>query len=166
MSTHSKIPSGLGTRRDKTYQEDEHDSYKLQGKLKEPTVCPTCSAVFHLGRWTWDAKPAGAHETQCPACHRIHDKYPKGLVTIKGPFKDTQHEQLAGVVRNMEEKEKKEHPLSRIMGIESQPEGLVISTTDTHLPRLIGEALKQAYHGELELHYDQDEQFIRVTWTR
>jgi NMD protein affecting ribosome stability and mRNA decay len=166
MSTHSKIPSGLGTRRDKTYQEDEHDSYKLPGKLKEPTVCPTCSAVFHLGRWTWAAKPAGAHETQCPACHRIHDKYPKGLVTIKGPFKDTQHEQLIGVVRNMEEKEKKEHPLSRIMGIESEPEGLVISTTDTHLPRLIGEALKQAYHGELELHYDQDEQFIRVTWTR
>ncbi len=41
MSTHSKIPSGLGARRDQTYQEDEHDTYKLQGKLKEPTVCPT-----------------------------------------------------------------------------------------------------------------------------
>ena len=50
MSTHSKIPSGLGARRDKTYQEDEHDTYKLQGKLKEPTVCPTCGAVFHKGR--------------------------------------------------------------------------------------------------------------------
>ena len=59
----------------------------------------------------------GAHETLCPACHRIHDKYPKGLVTIKGSFKDIQHEQLIGVVKNTEEKEKKEHPLSRIMGI-------------------------------------------------
>jgi len=28
------------------------------------------------------------------------------------------------------------------------------------------EALKHAYHGELDLHYDQDEQFVRVTWTR
>jgi NMD protein affecting ribosome stability and mRNA decay len=147
MSTHSKIPSGLGARRDQTYQEDEHDTYKLQGKLKEPTVCPTCGAVFHKGRWTWD-------------------KYPKGLVTIKGSFKDIQHEQLIGVVKNTEEKEKKEHPLSRIMGIESQPDGLIISTTDTHLPRRIGDALKHAYHGELELHYDQDEQFVRVTWTR
>jgi hypothetical protein len=88
-----------------------------------------------------------------------------GLVTIKGPFKDTQQEQLIGVVKNTEEKEKKEHPLSRIMAIESRPEGLVISTTDTHLPRRIGEGLKQAYHGELQLHYDQDEQFVRVTWT-
>jgi hypothetical protein len=53
MSTHSKIPSGLGARRDQTYQEDEHDTYNMQGKLTEPTVCPTCGAVFHKGRWTW-----------------------------------------------------------------------------------------------------------------
>ncbi|MEP6957354.1 MAG: BCAM0308 family protein [Nitrospirota bacterium] len=166
MSTHSRIPSGLGARRDRTVQEDEHDTYKPQGKLKEPTVCRTCGAVFQKGRWTWEKKPAGAHETLCPACHRIHDKYPKGLLTVKGPFKDTQHEQLIGVVKNTEEKEKKGHPLSRVVAIELQPEGLVISTTDTHLPRRIGHALKHAYRGELELHYDQDEQFVRVIWTR
>jgi len=166
MSTHSKIPSGLGARRDQTYQEDEHDTYKLRGKLKEPTACPTCGAVFRKGRWTWEAKPAGAHETVCPACHRIQDKYPKGLVTIKGPFKDTQREQLIGAIKNTEEKERKAHPLSRIMSIESLPAGLMISTTDTHLPRRIGEGLKHAYRGELELHYDQDEQFVRITWTR
>jgi NMD protein affecting ribosome stability and mRNA decay len=148
------------------YQEDEHDTYKLQGKLKEPTVCPTCGAVFHKGRWTWGAKLEGAHEALCPACHRIHDKYPKGLITIKGPFKDTQREQVIGLVKNTEEKEKKEHPLSRIMAIESQPDGLVVSTTDTHLSRRIGDSLKHAYLGELELHYDQGEQFVRVTWTR
>jgi hypothetical protein len=37
MFTHAKIPSGVGARRDQTYHEDEHDTYKLQGKLKEPT---------------------------------------------------------------------------------------------------------------------------------
>ncbi|MFI5223077.1 MAG: BCAM0308 family protein, partial [Nitrospirales bacterium] len=132
----------------------------------EPTVCPTCGAVFHHGRWTWEPRPSGAHETLCPACHRIHDKYPMGLVTIKGSFKDTQREQLIGLVKNTEEKEKKEHPLSRIMAIESQPDGLVVSTTDTHLSRRIGDSLKHAYLGKLELHYDQDEQFVRVTWTR
>ena len=54
----------------------------------------------------------------------------------------------------------------RIMLIEPKPEGLVISTTDTHFPRRIGEALKHAYHGELELHYNQDEDFVRITWMR
>jgi len=96
----------------------------------------------------------------------VRDKYPKGLVTIKGTFKDEQHEQVIGVVKNTEEKEMKEHPLSRIMAMEQRSEGLVISTTDTHLPRRIGEALKHAYHGDLQLHYDQEEEFVRVIWTR
>lgn len=34
MSAHSKIPSGLGTRRDQTYQEYEHDTYP-QGAVVE-----------------------------------------------------------------------------------------------------------------------------------
>jgi len=50
------------------------------------------------------------------------------------------------------------------MTIENRAEGLVVLTTDTHLPRRIGEALKHAHHGELELQYDKDEDFIRVTW--
>jgi hypothetical protein len=87
-------------------------------------------------------------------------------VTITGNFKDVQREQVQGVIRNAEAREMKEHPLSRIMGIERRPEGLVISTTDTHLPRRIGEALKHAYRGDLDFHYDRDEDFIRVNWAR
>ena len=166
MAPKTKTPAGLSARRDRAVQEYQHDTYKLRGKLKEPTVCPECSAVFHKGRWAWGPMPIRAEEVLCPACHRMRDKYPKGVVTIKGSFKDQEHEQVNGVVKNTEEKEKKEHPLSRIMAIETQRDGLVISTTDTHLPRAIGEALKHAYHGELELHYDKDEEFVRVTWTR
>ena len=166
MTTKSNPASGSGVRRDRTLQEYQHDTYKLRGKLKEPTVCTECRAVFHKGRWTWEPKPAGAYEITCPACLRIRDKYPKGFLTLKGSFADEQHEQVMGVVHNVETKEKQEHPLSRLMGVERRPEGLVVSTTDTHLPRRIGEALKHAYHGELELHYDDDEDFIRVIWTR
>lgn len=166
MTGKSPTPTGLGARRDRTVQEYQHDTYKLRGKLKEPTVCAECGAVFHKGRWTWGAKPAYAEEIICPACMRIRDKYPKGIVTLKGSFKDEQREQVIGVVKHAEKREKQEHPLSRIMSIDTKPEGLVISTTDTHLPRRMGEALQHAYHGELELHYDQDEDFVRVTWTR
>jgi NMD protein affecting ribosome stability and mRNA decay len=166
MSENTKPASGLGARRDRTVQEYQHDTYKLRGKLKEPTVCATCGSLFHKGRWTWEKAQADAEEIICPACMRIRDKYPKGFVTIKGGFKDEQHQQVIGLVKNTEDIEKKEHPLSRIMSIETKPEGLIISTTDTHLPRRIGEALKHAYHGELELHYEKDEDFVRVTWTR
>ena len=157
---------GAGARQDRTVQEFEHDTYKLQGKLQEPTACRDCGAVYHKGRWSWKDKPAGAHEVVCPACQRIQDHYPKGLLTLKGSFRDEKKDQIMGVIRNTESQEKKEHPLSRVMAIEEQREGLVVSTTDTHLPRRIGEALKHAYHGDLSLHYDKDEEFIRVTWTR
>jgi NMD protein affecting ribosome stability and mRNA decay len=166
MTAKVKRPARQGARHDRLVQEYQHDTYKLPGKLKEPTVCPECGAVFHKGRWTWGPAPSEAEQTTCPACHRIRDKYPKGLLTLKGSFIDEQHEQVMGVAHNTETKEKKEHPLSRIMAIERRPEGLVISTTDTHLPRRIGEGLKHAYQGELELHYDQDEEFVRVIWTR
>ncbi|MFQ5932201.1 MAG: hypothetical protein ACE5MM_07320, partial [Nitrospiraceae bacterium] len=61
---------------------------------------------------------------------------------------------------------KGEHPLSRIITIEEQDGTTVIATTDTHLPRRIGEALHHAYHGELSFHYNEDEDFIRVRWAR
>jgi NMD protein affecting ribosome stability and mRNA decay len=154
------------SRRDRLIQEYQHDTYKLPGKLKEPTVCPTCKAVFHKGRWSWAVPPSDAHQMLCPACHRIQDKYPKGLLTLKGAFPVEEHDQVLGLAKNTEVEETKEHPLSRIMSIDRQPEGIVVSTTDTHLPRRIGEALKHAYHGDLAVHYNQDEDFVRVTWTR
>ncbi len=52
------------------------------------------------------------------------------------------------------------------MGIDEEDDTIVISTTDTHLPRRIGEALHHAYHGELNLRYSKDQQFIRVLWVR
>ncbi len=42
----------------------------------------------------------------------------------------------------------------------------MVSTTDIHLPRRIGEALKRAYDGMLELDYDEDGYFLRASWTR
>ncbi|HMZ98990.1 MAG TPA: hypothetical protein PK063_17960, partial [Nitrospira sp.] len=68
-------------------------------------------------------------------------------------------------IRNTEAQEKKAYPLARIMTIEDREEGLVILTTDAHLPRRIGEALKHSHHGHLDIQYDQDEDFIRITWT-
>jgi hypothetical protein len=147
-------------------QEYQHDTYKLRGKLKEPTVCTECGAIFHKGRWTWGTRPKDSYEIVCPACMRVRDKYPKGLLTLKGSFKNEQKDQVMGVICNAEAQEKQLHPLSRIMGIEDRGENLIVSTTDSHLPRRIGEALQHAYHGELELQYNEDEDFIRVRWTR
>ena len=110
MASKLKSPAGHGPRRDRTVQEYQHDTYKLRGKLKEPTVCSGCGALFHKGRWTWGFVPKDATPTTCPACHRAHDRYPKGLVTITGKLNESQQEQVRGVIKNTEAREIREHP--------------------------------------------------------
>lgn len=153
-------------RHDRLIQEYRHDAYKSKLKMHEPTVCPQCGAVFHEGRWQWLSKPAQAHEEMCPACHRIHDEFPAGFVTLSGSFLNAHREELLHLVKNQEEHEKAEHPLKRIMKIEDQEDGVLVTTTDIHLARGIGEALHHAYQGELEFHYNEQENLLRVVWER
>ena len=153
-------------RRDRLVEESRHDAYKAKHKLHEPTVCAQCGAVFHDGRWQWLSKPAQAHEEMCPACHRIHDDFPAGYVSVGGSFFKDHREELLHLARNEEARAKAEHPLKRIMKIEDQDDGIQITTTDIHLARGIGEALHHAYQGELEYHYNAQENLLRVVWER
>jgi NMD protein affecting ribosome stability and mRNA decay len=166
MTRPARDPASRIPQRHRTIQEYEHDTYKQKGKLKEPAACPQCGAVFHKGRWTWNERPPRAHEAVCPACHRINDKYPKGMLTLTGSYFAANRTEILNLARNEEAREKQEHPLARIMAIEERPEGTVVLTTDSHLPRRIGEALHHAYDGDFAFHYDKGEQFIRVSWTR
>ena len=153
-------------RREQLFQELVHDSYKSSRKLSEPTRCPVCGAVFRKGRWTWASAPAGAHEERCPACHRIHDKFPAGYVTLKGEFFLAHREQVLQLVKNREAKEKAEHPLERIMGVEDTADGTTVTTTNTHLARDIAEALHHAYKGDLDYHYNKEDNLLRASWSR
>ena len=153
-------------RRDNIFQERVHDTYKVKGKLSEPTVCPHCGAVYHEGRWQWLQAPTEAHQVTCPACHRVQDHYPAGFLTLQGAFFVAHRDEIMHLVHNTEEREKEAHPLKRIMAIEEKDETALITTTDIHLARGIGEAVHHAYQGELEFHYNQDENLLRVNWAR
>ncbi len=153
-------------RREQLLQELVHDTYKTKGKLPEPTRCPGCGATYHRGRWTWEAADPGAHEQLCPACHRIRDKYPAGSVTLKGPYLKAHRDEITHMVRNCEGKEKSGHPLERIMAIEDTDEGMLVTTTGTHMARDIAERVHEAYKGEVEFHYNKEDQLLRATWSR
>jgi hypothetical protein len=139
------------------------DPYESQRKPHEPASCPQCGAVYRHGRWQWSPAPEAAHAHLCPACHRTAEHLPAGIVTLhRLPPRLT--DQVIGLVRNEEAAEKSEHALNRVIAIEEADGDLVVSTTDIHLPRRIGEALKRAYHGELDMHFDDDGYFARVDW--
>jgi NMD protein affecting ribosome stability and mRNA decay len=155
-----KIP-----RHDGLFQERVHDAYKLKKKLPEPSVCPQCGAVFHEGRWQWLKAPANAHQETCSACHRIHDHYPAGFLTMRGEFFQSHRDEIMHLVHNHEQHERKEHPLKRIIATEEKDGATLVTTTDIHLAKGLGEALHHAYQGELEFHYNPEQNLLRVNWT-
>ena len=164
--SHEAISGGFRRikRHDGIFKEYVHDAYKAKGKLPEPTVCMQCGAVFHAGRWQWNPAPSNAHRDICPACHRIRDHYPAGFLTIKGEFFSAHRDEIMHLVHNHELHERAEHPLKRIMAVEEKDGATLVTTTDIHLARGLGEALHHAYQGELEFHYNPEQNLLRVSW--
>lgn len=156
-------------RRDQLRQEREHDSYRQQQKPAEPAACPECGAVFHAGRWQWGVKQEGAADVLCPACLRIRDGFPAGFVSVGGEFFVAHRPEILSLIHHHAEKESAQHPLVRIMAIDEETSGaggILVTTTDVHLARDLGDALHKAYHGDLDFHYNEAEKRLRVQWRR
>ncbi len=141
-----------------------HDAYEALGKSTEPAACPDCGLVRIHGRWQYGTGPAGATEERCPACRRIHDEFPAGVLTIEGPFAYEHRAQVLATAKHVETRERAEHPLERIMAIDEQPERVVVTTTGVHLAQAIGRALKHAFRGRLRYEFADSEYFVRVDW--
>jgi NMD protein affecting ribosome stability and mRNA decay len=156
----------LPSRKDRLLKEKRHDVYQERHKWPEFTRCSECGALFVDGRWTWQEAPAKSHPTICPACRRIADRYPAGYVEIKGSFFPEHRTEILNLIHNVEKQEKSEHPLERIMTITTVDNYPLITTTGVHLARRLGEALSQAYKGELSVQYAEAGNCIRVYWQR
>ena len=142
------------------------DPYRPRRKVRGATRCAGCAAVSYRGRWSWRATPSHAAAGLCPACRRIRERLPAGLVRLSGPFLQAHRDELLNRVRRCEESERREHPVQRIMSIETRNDEVLVTTTDAHLARRIGAALRHAYKGELDYRYGKDDPLLRVSWMR
>lgn len=151
----------------KYLREDVHDTYKMTKKLKEPTYCGECGAVYKSGKWVW-AKERDGHEITCPACHRTKDHYPAGILKLSGTYFQQNRDEIMNLVGNVEERQKKEHPLKRIIAIEKDDEDGIttITTTELHLCRGIADAIESAHKGELDYQYSKDGDILHMNWKR
>jgi hypothetical protein len=89
------------------------------------------------------------------------------VLLLTGKFVSSHLDDVLGVARNEEARIKAEHPLARIIKIKDQteaPKGVIITTTDSHLARRIGEKLHHAHHGTFTCRYEKDEDLLRATW--
>lgn len=153
-------------RHDRLIRELDHDPYHTKRKIKGPALCPDCGAVFSNGRWTWDTAPADAAEHRCPACQRIADQVPAAFLTLRGEFLTSHRDEIMNLVHNYAERERREHPLKRIIDTTEDEGQTVMTFTEAHLARGIGEALHRAYEGDVDYEYTKDDIMLRVTWAR
>ena len=142
---------------------------ETSGKLPELAGCPKCGASYRNGRWTWKKAPIGSYEQVCPACERIENDYPGGELHVQGDFAASHRDEILGLIHNVEEAEKKEHPLKRIMDIQDDDSGFIVRLTDGKLAESLGRALERAYEGQLEhppTTTDYENLLVRVRWSR
>jgi|GEM_PF-34534 len=162
-------------RHDTIVPEAGADPYREVRHYPGGTVCAGCGLIYEEGRWAppeaaWAPPPAHALDPDatplCPACRRIRDDYPAGFLAATGAFVRGHLAEVLDVVRRNAELELAEHPLNRIMRLDTADGRVDLTTTDIHLARRIGEALHDLYGGEIDLDYLKDGEQLRVKWTR
>ena len=151
---------------DRSFDALKHDPYLERGKPRGPAVCPDCGAVFRRGRWQWGEAAERAQPHRCAACRRVRERDPAGSVRLSGPFFAEHRDEVLALVRSQENREKRAHPLQRIIALREARGTLEVTTTDIHIARRIGDALCSAYRGKLDVRYSPDEYRVRVNWSR
>lgn len=149
------------------------DPYMPKGTKHEMSVCKGCHAIYREKKWFLDEESYRANVKKkiiniilCPACLKIRDSFPGGVVTLKGDFLKGHEEEILNLARNEGDRSLRDNPLERIMSINKIKGIIEIQTTNEKLAQKIGKAVYKAYSGELEYKWSEDDKFVRVRWNR
>ncbi|MDD5286179.1 MAG: BCAM0308 family protein [Desulfuromonadaceae bacterium] len=144
------------------------DAYQSKGGVGGAVHCE-CGAVFSNKRWRLEkssAQPKGERRALCPACRRIADRNPAGIVSLKGSFFAAHGVEIDNLIKHTAEAAAMRNPLGRIMDINRGKEGVTITTTDAKLAQKIGREVFKSHGGELHYIWSHDENPVRVAWSR
>ncbi|RKZ22446.1 ATPase [bacterium] len=155
-------------------EKDNHldDPYLTQIKYDDPTLCPSCGAVYHNKHWTLDEKikekvlSRQYAEKLCPACRKIRDRYVMGWVEIRGSFFEKHREDIMNTIKREEERAWKKNPLEKIISIKEEGDRVVIETTTESLATRLGRILHRSYKGKLDYKFSDEAKFVRLIWER
>ena len=149
------------------------DVYLPKRGLKEASLCSACGALYRNKRWYTgeEALKAAREETGlnkvlCPACQRIEDGNPAGIVTLSGAYLAKHARDIINEVKHVEAKSMVKNPLGRIMEVKEDRNTITISTTEDKLAQKVGREIFKAHHGELHYQWSHEENLVRVNWTR
>jgi NMD protein affecting ribosome stability and mRNA decay len=148
------------------------DPYIPRKGAHDVGVCPECHAISRKKRWHLNEAEyaslarTGAVLRRCPACRKIADGFPSGVVTLRGGFLRTHRDEILAIVRNEERRARDTNPLERIMAIRERDGSVEVLTTDEKLAQRIGREIRKAYHGTASYKWSEDASLLRVDWSR
>jgi NMD protein affecting ribosome stability and mRNA decay len=147
--------------------------YLPRGGLKEVSICRKCGAIYRNKRWCIDEAElkkmrgeAATGKVVCPACQRMEDHNPAGVVTLRGDYMLLHENEILNIVKHVEAKSRAKNPLGRIMDIQQEHDVMTIGTTEDKLAQKLGREIYKAHKGELHYQWSHDQQFVRVNWSR
>ena len=154
----------------------ETDPYIPRKSASAVGICPRCRAIYRNKRWVIDEKEyatrtrKGAAGTvawaRCPACRKIEDGFPSGVVTLSGGYLRDHRDEIVNLIRNEEKRAMGFNPLERIIHMEDRGETLEIATTNEKLAQRIGREVRKACQGTVEYKRSEDAKLLRVSWAR
>lgn len=147
------------------------DPYLAEQARTEIGLCSSCGAVYQHKRWYIDmelneAQRAEASKVLCPACRKIADGLPGGVVTLEGTFLRKHKEEILHLVHNEEKRARGFNPLERIIEMDDRNGVLEITTTTEKLAQRIARMVYKAYAGEVDYKWSEDVKLIRAHWRR
>jgi len=149
------------------------DPYFAKEGLPGVALCSVCTGIYKNKHWSFDeeefkklSKNKKPSSVVCPACQKIKDGYPSGVVTLRGDFLKNHKGEILNLVRNEEERAKGNNFLERIIDIEDGYDKIVITTTNEKIAQRIGREVHKAYQGELEYKWSHDNKMVRIEWAR
>jgi NMD protein affecting ribosome stability and mRNA decay len=149
------------------------DAYLPKEGLKEVAVCTGCKILYWNKRWylsedesTKLSADMVRNEVLCPACRRMQDNNPAGIVTFSGDYLVKHENEILNTIKNVEEKARTKNPLARIMEIKQEGNVLTVYTTNDKLAQKLGRDIFKAHSGSLEYQWSKEYSFVRVNWNR
>jgi len=149
------------------------DVYRSKRGYQEVSLCKKCGLIYRQKRWELDEKAlarlkgaAGVHQVVCPACQRMEDNQPGGVITLAGSYLREHEEEILDMLKNAEVNSRLKNPLGRIMEISQEKDVITIATTEDKLAQKLGRQLYKAHRGELHYHWSHEQRFVRVNWSR
>lgn len=152
----------------------ETDPYIPRKSASAVGACTKCHAIRRNKRWYLDEKEytaltrrrGTAAPERCPACRKIADGFPSGVVLLRGGYLREHREEILKLARNEEKRAMGFNPLERIMSVKNEGDQMEIATTDEKLAQRIGREVRKACRGTVEYKWSEDSKLLRVNWAR